>query len=232
MKKSRLIVIEGTDGSGKATQSNLLYERLKEEGLLVEKRDFPNYKNFYGLMIAKFLSDPSFDWVKIHPMIASTFYALNRHEDKEEIEKLIRHNDIIIFDRYVSANQIHQGGKIKDIGKRKEFLKELDILEYGKFGIPKPNLVFFLDLPTHLSQKLIDKRNLAEKRDYLVGKKDVHEEDSDFKKNSYEAALWLAKTQPGWTRINCEKDGEVRPANEIHEEIYKNLMSYLDKTRT
>ena len=228
MRKSKLIVIEGTDGSGKATQTDMLCERAKKDGFQVATRSFPNYKNFYGKMISKFLSEPSYDWVHIHPMIASTFYALNRHKDKEEIIKLIRHNDIVVFDRYVSANQIHQGGKIKNVGKRKEFLKELELLEYGELGIPKPNIVFFLDLPPTLSQELIKTRDEETKREYLNGKKDVHETNEEFRTNSYEAALWLAETQPNWIRINCEKNGEIKSREEIHEEIYCKLKHYLE----
>lgn len=227
MRKHNVIVIEGTDGSGKATQTRMLCERAKNDGLKVETRDFPNYKNFYGKMIGKFLSDPIYDWVHVHPLIASTFYALNREEDKEEIKKLIHNNDIVVFDRYVSANQIHQGGKIKDIGERREFLKELELYEYDKLGLPKPNLVFFLDLPPALSQKLIEKRDKESKRSYLHGKKDVHEANDEFKKNSYEAAVWLAKTQPNWIRIDCEKDGDIKSADEIHKEIYSKLMAFL-----
>lgn len=228
MKKCKLIVIEGTDGSGKATQTKLICNRLKKEGFRVETRDFPNYKNFYGKMIAKFLSEPSYDWIHVHPLIASTFYALNRHKDKGEIEKLIRHNDVVVFDRYVSANQIHQGGKIKDIGKRKEFLKELEILEYGELGIPKPNIVFFLDLPPALSQKLMGNRSKETKREYLKGKKDVHETNEEFQKNSYETGLWLSRIQPNWIRINCVKEGNIKSEEEIHDEIYNKLMQYLN----
>lgn len=230
MRKSKVIVIEGTDGSGKATQTKKLCERARTDGYLVDTRDFPNYKNFYGKMIAKFLSDPVYDWVHVHPMIASTFYALNRHKDKEEIKSLIRHNDIIIFDRYVSANQIHQGGKIKDVGKRKEFLKELELLEYEELGIPKPQIIFFLDLPVAFSEQLLKKRDQESSREYLGGKTDVHETNEEFKKNSYETALWLSETQPGWIRINCVKDDAIRSEDDIHEEIYQKMMDFLKKS--
>ncbi len=231
MNIKRLIVIEGTDGSGKATQSKLLTERLQKEGFRVEKREYPNYKNFFGVWIGKFLSDPKYNWVNVHPIIASVFYALNRWQDKGDLEKTIKHNDMLVFDRYVSANQIHQGGKIKDVEERREFLKVLAMLEYGVFKIPKPNIVFFLDLPVDLSEKLLEKRNQETSRDYLKGKKDVHETNPEFKKNSYESALWLAKTQPGWKKISCHENGEIRSIESIHEEIYTKLMAFIKQTQ-
>lgn len=230
MNRKKLVVIEGTDGSGKATQTERLRERLVREGFRVEKRDFPNYKNFFGVWIGKFLSDPKYNWVHVHPMIASVFYAVNRWMDKDDLVHIIKHNDMVIFDRYVSANQIHQGGKIRDIDERREFLKTLDKLEYEVFGLPKPQIIFFLDLPIDLSEKLMEKRNQESSRDYLKGEKDVHETNSEFKKNSYETALWLAKTQPGWIKISCHKDGEIRSVDDIHEEIYTKLMDFLKKT--
>ncbi len=230
MEKKKLIVIEGTDGSGKKTQTDYLKKRLEKEGFRVEKRDYPNYKNFFGIWIGRFLSDPKYGWVNIPPIIASVFYAANRWLDKEDLKKIIQHNDMVIFDRYVSANQIHQGGKIKDIAERKEFLKTLDMLEYEVFGIPKPQIVFFLDLPVALSEQLLKKRDQKTSREYLGGKADVHETNTKFKKNSYETAVWLSETQPGWIRINCIKDNKIRPEEDIHEEIYQKLMDFLKKT--
>lgn len=230
MNKKKLIVIEGTDGSGKKTQTDYLKKRLEKEGFRVEKRDYPNYKNFFGIWIGRFLSDPKYGWVNISPIIASVFYAANRWLDKEDLKKIIQHNDMVIFDRYVSANQIHQGGKIKDIAERKEFLKTLDMLEYEVFGIPKPQIVFFLDLPVALSEQLLKKRDQKTSREYLGGKADVHETNTEFKKNSYETAVWLSETQPGWIRINCVKDNEIRSEEDIHEEIYTKLMDFLKKT--
>ncbi|MFA6258971.1 MAG: thymidylate kinase, partial [Candidatus Paceibacterota bacterium] len=131
-KKGKLIVIDGTDGSGKATQIKLLEKRLKKEGKKVKVLDFPEYyKNFFGAFIGHCLSEQYYNWTKIHPKIASIAYAADRWESSENIRKWLKEGYIVLSNRYVSANQIHQGGKVKSAKKRANFIKWLDEMEYG-----------------------------------------------------------------------------------------------------
>ncbi len=147
-KKGKLIVIDGTDGSGKATQVALLTKRLKKDGYTIKNVDFPEYyKNFFGKFIGHCLSEQYYNFVKVHPKIASVLYAGDRFESKEQIEKWLKSGYIVLANRYVSANQIHQGGKIKSAKKRADFIKWLDEMEYKVFKIPRPDVVFYLDLP-------------------------------------------------------------------------------------
>src|ERR1035437_5565673 len=142
-KKGRLIVIDGTDGSGKATQVNLLTKRLKKEGHIVKNLDFPEYyDNFFGGFIAHCLQEKYYNWTNIHPKIASIAYAADRWESKKKIDEWLEKGYIILANRYVSANQIHQGGKIKNNKKRADFIKWLYQMEYEVFKIPRPNVVF------------------------------------------------------------------------------------------
>ena len=128
---------------------------------------------------------------------------------------------MVIANRYVSANQIHQGGKIKDTRKRNNFLKWLDEMEYEVFGIPRPDITFYLSLPTKLVLELIEKRSSSKmQREYLKRGKDVHESDVLFMENSVKSALWLAKRQKNMIKIDCSKDGEIISREKIHDMIY------------
>ncbi len=228
--RGKLIVIDGTDGSGKATQVALLSGRLKKEGYTVKNVDFPEYyKNFFGKFIGHCLSEQYYNFVKVHPKIASVLYAADRFESKSDIESWINKGYIVIANRYVSANQIHQGGKIKNEKKRKDFIKWLDEMEYKVFGIPKPDVVLYLSVPLELSIKMTKERNKNSKRNYLGNKKDVHEVDLEFQKNSRKSALWLAKTQKYYKKIDCVKSDSIRTREDIHEEIYKKINPLLKK---
>jgi dTMP kinase len=124
MKKGKLIVIDGTDGSGKATQVALLEARLKKEGHTVKLVDFPEYyKNFFGKFIGHCLSEQYYNFINVHPKIASVLYAADRFESKVQIEGWLAKGYIVLANRYVSANQIHQGGKIANAKKRVAYLR-------------------------------------------------------------------------------------------------------------
>jgi len=231
-QRGKLIVIDGTDGSGKATQTNLLVKHLKKDGKKVMVIDFPDYaSNFFGKFIGHCLSEQYYNFVKVHPKIASVLYAADRFESKNKIEKWLKEGKIVIADRYASANQIHQGGKIADTKKRESFLKWLAEMEYEVFKIPKPDAVLYLSVPIPMVLKLIQERNKNSQRNYLGKKKDkkedVHEKDVQFLENSIKSALWLAKTQKGWIKIECMKNGELESRENIHKEIYKKIQKIL-----
>src|SRR3989338_5111207 len=133
-KRGKLIVIDGTDGSGKATQTDLLVKHLKRDGQRVKVVDFPDYySNFFGKFIGHCLSERYYDFVKVHQKIASVLYAADRFESRDKIKKWIAEGNIVIANRYASANQIHQGGKIANTKKRESFLKWLAEMEYEVF---------------------------------------------------------------------------------------------------
>jgi len=224
-KKGKLIVIDGTDGSGKATQVELLAKTLKNEGKMVKVVDFPEYyKNFFGAFIGHCLSEQYYNFLKVHPKIASVLYAADRWESKNEIENWLKKGYIVIANRYVSANQIHQGGKIKNTAKRNNFIKWLNDMEYQIFKIPRPDITFYLSLPINIVFQLLEQRNSSKmKRVYLKKKKDVAESDREHMVNSRKSALWLAKNQKNWTKIECAKNGKILPREKIHQEIYEKV---------
>ena len=232
-KKGKLIVIDGTDGSGKATQVKLLRVRLVKEGYTVKLLDFPEYyKNFFGKFIGHCLSEQYYNFVKVHPKIASVLYAADRFESSKKIENWLKDGNIVIADRYASANQIHQGGKIADTKKRESFLKWLAEMEYEVFKIPKPDAVFYLSVPTDIVLQLIKERNgngnKNGKRKYLGKKQDVHEKDVKFLENSRKSALWLAKTQKGWIKIECVQNRILNTRENIHQEIYEKIKKIIN----
>ena len=210
-----MIVIDGTDGSGKATQTKLLIRHLKRDGKKVKVVDFPEYySNFFGKFIGHCLSERYYDFVKVHPKIVSVLYAADRFESRDKIKRWLKEGNIIIANRYASANQIHQGGKISNLKKRKEFLKWLAEMEYEVFKIPRPDAVIFLDVPIKITLKLVHHRG---------NKKDAHEKDVKFLENSRKSALWLASTQKGWIKIECTKDGKIDTRESIHEKVYDKI---------
>jgi dTMP kinase len=227
-KSGKFIVIDGTDGSGKATQQRLLIKHLKKDGRRVKVVDFPDYySNFFGKFIGHCLSEQYYNFVKVHPKIASVLYAADRFESRDKIKKWLAEGNIIIANRYASANQIHQGGKITNARKRESFIKWLAEMEYEVFKIPKPDVVFYLSVPIPIVLRLIAERNKNKHRNYLGNKKanrtDVHEKDVNFLENSRKSALWLAKTQKGWIKIECARDGILDSRENIHEEIYEKV---------
>ena len=224
-KRGKLIVIEGSDCSGKTTQINLLLERLRQEGVDFEVFDFPDYKTPTGKIVSMYLENKFGPANELDPKIASLFYAHDRFSQKHKIENALRGGKFVILDRYVESNMGHQGGKIVDKEKREEFFKWLEELEYGNFGIPKPDAVIFFYMPFGVG-KVLKKRRDEEKGLQGNVKQDGHEDNPEHQKNAETAYLHLAGFY-GWIKINCAPDGTIqslRKPEEIAEEVWTKIM--------
>lgn len=223
--KGKLIVIDGTDGSGKTTQVDFLTKHLNKDGYKVKVVDFPKYyDDFFGKFIGHCLSEQYYNWLNIHPKIASVMYAADRWEASGDMRDWLKKGYIIIANRYVSANQIHQGGKIKSAKKRADFMKWLDEMEYEVFKIPRPDLTLYLSLPIKITLQLLKDRNSSKmKREYLKKKKDVHESDTNFLINSRKSALKLEKEIPNFIKIECSDTGKILSREQVHEMVYKEV---------
>jgi dTMP kinase len=219
MKKGRLIVIDGSDGSGKATQTKLLVSRLKGRDFKVKTMDFPRYEdNFFGEFIGECLTGEYGNFLTLDPHITSVLYAADRFESSEKLKKWLNEGFTVILDRYVSANQIHQGGKIFDPAKRKKFLQWLDKMEYDIFKLPRPSKVIYLDVPIATSVGLL--RQAQQKKQYQKdGKKDLVEQSMDYLENARRSALWLSRENRNWTRVECVKNDKLRSIEDIHSEL-------------
>lgn len=221
MIKGKLIVIDGTDGSGKATQVARLKERLRADGMQVHSLDFPRYyDNFFGKFIGEALRGDYGDWAHLHPKIASIIYANDRAESADQIRSWVDAGNIVILDRYVSSNQIHQGGKINDQQERKEFMQWLDTLEHKVLGIPRPDMIIYLDVPIPITQKLLLSKENQESKQYLGGAGDQHENDLDHLENAKQSGLKMIAENNHWVKINCTENGKMRSIQDISDTIY------------
>lgn len=228
-QKGKLIVIDGTDGSGKATQVALLSKRLKKDGHKVKVVDFPEYyKNFFGKFIGHCLSEQYYNFLGVHPKITSVLFAADRWESSKDMKEWLDKGYVVIANRYVSANQIHQGGKIKSAKKRADFMKWLNQMEYEVFGIPKPDITLYLSLPIKIVLELLKGRDSSKmKREYLKKKKDVYESDVDFLINSRKSAMKLVKENSNFIKIECSEKGKILSREEVHNMVYKEVIKIL-----
>lgn len=225
-KKGKFIVIEGIDGSGKATQTNLLFKKLKKEGCKVKKIDFPRYKNnFFGKFVGECLAGEHGDFVKLSPRIASVLYAADRFESSQAIENWINQGYFVIADRYTSANQIHQGGKIANKKERQQFIEWLDKMEFDVFKIPKPQLILYLDVPVQVSQDLLNEREEKTKKGKFKRKKDLHENNINHLTKARRSAVKMIKGSGSWIKINCAKRGKILSRKEISDMIWETVKS-------
>ncbi len=229
-KKGVLIVIDGNDGSGKATQAALLVGKLQKEGFLVKKIDFPRYEeNFFGKFIGECVRGERGDFSVIDPKIASVLYAADRFETRELITSWLKKGYVVVADRYVSANQIHQGGKIIDKKERISFLEWLHHMEHAVFKIPKPDLVVYLSVPVSVSLERLKKSELINKKKYLKGGKDILEQNIQYLKNSKSGAEWISKVDASWRRVDCCPKGKNLFPEEVHLKVYKIVGEFLAK---
>jgi len=215
--KGKLIVIDGTDGSGKGTQTELLVKRLESEGYAVAMADFPRYGQKSAILVEQYLNGQFGTAEQVGPYIASAFYAYDRYDASKEIKQWLDEDKIVICNRYVSANMGHQAGKIKEVPEVEKFLVWLEDLEYGKFAIPIPDSTILLYVPVEIGQQLVDKKG---HREYVGGeKRDIHEADLNHLTDAASAYMYVAKKY-GWPIIQCAPDNQLRTIEDIHQELY------------
>ncbi len=222
----KLFVIEGTDGSGKQTQLQKLVEKFTENKIDFKTVSFPNYDSPSSSLVKMYLSGEFGENPKdVSPYVASTFYAADRFATfKKDFEKPYNDGTVILADRYTTANMVHQAGKISDLAEREKFLDWLFDLEYGIYGLPKPTEVFFLNMPPEKAEELM--KNRINKFSHEE-KKDIHERNPKHIEESYKAACSLVNKY-NWYEVKCvNKDNEIRSIDDIHEEIYNEVLRHI-----
>ena len=209
--QGKLIVFEGTDGSGKSTQFRMLCERMEREGRPFRRLIFPQYQEPSSALLKMYLngefgSHPS----DVNPYAASTFYAVDRYASyKTSWGSFYEQGGVIIADRYTTSNAVHQGAKCPE-GERTAFLRWLDDFEHHKMGLPRPDLVLYLDMPTDRAVSL-----LRQRENDTHTQADIHELDAG-RSCALQAAQLL-----NWQVVRCvDGEGRLRSIQSIHEEIW------------
>lgn len=211
----KLIVIEGLDGSGKATQTQRLYDRLQNMGININKISFPNYNSPSSGPIKMYL-DGSMGTspTDVNAFAASSFYAVDRYCSFKEIwEKCYNDGAIILADRYATSNAIYQMAKLKE-SNWDSFLNWIEDYEYNKLQLPKPDMVIYLDVPPEVSQKLMTNRYNGDEN-----KKDIHESNVSYLKKCRISALYASK-KLNWNIVGCAENNKLLGLEEIESKIF------------
>ena len=218
----KLIVFEGTDGTGKSTQFALLTKRLQSENIPFRRLQFPQYLEPSSALIRMYLNgefgdDPN----SVNAYAASTFYAVDRYASYQRVWKDdYAAGGLILSDRYTTSNAVHQGGKLEGAA-REEFFSWLYDLEFCRMGLPKPDLVLYLDMPTEITEKMMRQREAA-----TGTHADIHEQDETYLKNCRAAAQEIVR-DCGWTVIRCARDGGPRSIEDIAAEVWQRAQGLL-----
>lgn len=213
MGSGRFIVIDGTDGTGKATQTRILIDRLKKQGADVVVFDFPQYGKKSAGLVEEYLNGKYGTADEVGPYRASIFYAVDRFAASFEIKKALSEGKTVVSNRYASSNMGHQTGKIEEREKRDSFLSWVENLEFEIFRIPRPDQVILLHLPPEIGQKLVEQKRM---REYIEGgkTKDIHEADLVHLKHASDAYLYCAE-KFGWAVVNCAPEGRLLGIEDI-----------------
>ena len=219
----KLIVLEGTDGSGKSTQFQRLTDRLSQEGRQFQKLVFPQYSEPSSALIRMYLGGefgarPS----DVHAYAASAFYSVDRYASYKKVwGQWYESGGLVVSDRYTTSNAVHQTSK-EPPEKQSDFLKWLYDFEYSKLGLPRPDLVVYLDVPTDFTAKMMRSREAA-----THTHADIHEQDLEYLATCRRTGRAAAEYY-GWTVIGCVKNGAMRSIDDIHEEIYRHVAACLE----
>ena len=219
----KLIVIEGTDGSGKSTQFRLLTQRMEREGKRFQKLVFPQYSEESSALIRMYLGGEFGDKPSdVNAYAASAFYAVDRYASYKKVwGQWYEEGGLILSDRYTTSNAVHQASKEPE-EKQGEFLKWLYEFEYEKLGLPRPDLTIYLDVPTQYTEMLMRSREAA-----TGTHADIHEKNLDYLTTCRKTGRAAAEFYD-WTVIQCVRDGKMRGIEDIHEEIYRHVAACLE----
>lgn len=212
-----IIDIEGTDGCGKKTQTELLYQYLLNKGFKVLKISFPNYDSDSSALVKMYLKGEfGSNAQDVNAYQASALYAVDRFATMNKIN--VNDYDYVLFDRYVPSNMIHQSIKIEKIEEVEKYLEWISDFEYEKLSLPKPDKILFLNVPIEISMRLARARENLKNGE----QKDIHEQDDGHLIKAYNRAKYVADKFK-WNVINCEKDDNIKTIDEIHKEILTKL---------
>ena len=219
----KLIVIEGTDGSGKSTQFRMLSEHLEKDAVSFKHIVFPRYSEESSALIRMYLGGQFGDKpADVNAYTASAFFAVDRFASyKMDWGKWYEEGGLILSERYTTSNAVHQASKEPE-EKQKDFLGWLYDFEYNKMGLPRPDLTIYLDVPTDFTEKLLRHREADTNT-----KADIHEKDMQYLATCRKTGRTAADYY-GWSVIHCVENGAMRSMEDIHQEIYKMVTQCLE----
>ena len=224
-----LIDIEGIDGSGKGTQARALVSRLAKAGLSASLVSFPRYEaTRFGRAVGEFLNGEFGALDEVHPFLVSLLFAGDRFESKPFLLDAMRTNEIVVLDRYVPSNVAHQAAKL-DGAARAELTRRILEIEFGLFGLPKPDLVVLLDLPGSAAQSLSAQKGA---REYTAKKADLQEADGPYLERVREVYLELARKESHWQQIACCKGIRLHSVDEIAENVWQHVAQFRQSAPT
>ncbi|MEI8360654.1 MAG: dUTP diphosphatase [bacterium] len=216
----KFIVIDGTDGSGKTTQLELLASRLKSLGYKVELADFPQYNNKSAGLVEEYLSGKYGSADEVGPYIASVFYAVDRFDASFKIREWLKSGAIVLSNRYVAANMGHQGGKISNPLERKAYFDWLYKLEFEMFNLPQPDLNLILHVPARVAAEMAAARTRI---DWSGKTADIHEDNLSHLINAEQTYLEIAEGFPNFKLVSCAQDNLIKSKEEINDLIWSEI---------
>lgn len=222
MDKGKIIVLEGLDGCGKSTQLSLLADRLSGNGVRTRLVSFPNYDSPGGRLVSGYLGGEIPCEGETGAYAASSFYAIDRYISySADWRRDYDSGSVIVSGRYTTSNAIYQMTKLAD-NEREAYLNWLWDYEYNRLGLPRPDLVLFLDMPVEVSQRLLSSRYNGDE-----GKKDIHERDIEFMRKCRESAMFTSE-KCGWSIIECSDGERPLPIEEIHNSITEKIKEIIN----
>ena len=215
-----LIDLEGIDGSGKGTQARRLCDRFEQAGISATLISFPRYEaTLFGRAVGEFLNGRFGSLHDVHPFLVSLLFAGDRFESKGLLLQAIQRHSVVVLDRYVPSNVAHQASKV-DGPERADLQRQILEIEFGIFGLPRPDLVLLLDLPVPVARQLIAQKTA---RNYTTAKADIQEADAHYLERVREVYHELARGQPAWQTIACCERDRLRSVAEISETIWQSV---------
>lgn len=219
-EKGLFVVIEGADGSGKATQSEMLYQALQAEGIKADLFAFPRYEHGNsGKLVGGMLTGKYGDYIAISPYFSSLPFTIDRMVARNELCKSLCTNEIVVSDRFTPSALCHQGSKLEKKEERAEFIHFLEQLEYTDLKLPRPDIVVYLGVPTETASQLVEQKA---QRSWLSGafsKKDVPESNTEHQIRASGVYRELAEERDNWYVVECVVNGTLRSKEDIHKEV-------------
>ena len=221
--KGKIIVISGTDGCGKETQTKKLFNYLSEKNFEIRTQSFPNYESLSAGPVKMYMAgELGKNANLISPYQASVLYAADRFCTMKKHEPFLKKGGLMLLDRYMESNLIHQACKIDSNAEKQKFINWLNDFEFNVMKIPAPNLIIFLNMPPEISMAFANKRENLKSG----AKKDIHEQDPNHLINAYNNGIEIAR-KSGWTIIDCTENGNVKTIDQIHKEIAREVDNFL-----